>query len=167
MKIRLSEAHEIQQIQMQRIAAYEEHARKLSADHWEGLRSAISSGSGEEGRAEVLVAEIEGKIVGSIVLYPGNTDAYKGLFTVSAHPEIRMLAVDRQARKQGVARQLIEECIRRSEEKGYEYIGLHTGEFMEDAIHLYEKIGFEHQPEKDFEPVNDGVMVKSYRLKIR
>ncbi|MGD7023117.1 GNAT family N-acetyltransferase [Rossellomorea vietnamensis] len=167
MKIRLSEVHEIQQIQMQRIAAYEEHARKLSDVHWEGLKSAISSGSREEGGAEVLVAEIEGKIVGSVVLYPGNTDAYKGLFTVSAHPEIRMLAVDTHARKQGVARQLIEECIRRSEENGCEYIGLHTGEFMEDAIRLYEKIGFQHQPKKDFEPVNDGVMVKSYILKIQ
>ncbi|WP_456272198.1 GNAT family N-acetyltransferase [Bacillus sp. AK031] len=166
MKIRLSEPQELEFIQKQRLQAYEEHAEKVSPEHWKGLKKAISSGADEEDGVEVLVAEINGEIVGSVVLCPGNTDAYKGLFNVSEHPEIRMLAVDKNTRKQGVARQLIEECIYRSRKKGAAYIGLHTGQFMGSAIRLYEKLGFQHLPELDFEPSNDGIVVKSFRLKV-
>jgi ribosomal protein S18 acetylase RimI-like enzyme len=167
LNIRLSEPQELEFIQKQRIQAYEEHADKVSFEHWNGLKKAISSGADEEDGTEVLVAELNGVIVGSVVLCPGNMDAYKGLFTISEHPEIRMLAVDKNSRRQGVARKLIEECIYRSRGKGAAYIGLHTGQFMDSAIHLYEKLGFQHLPELDFEPINDGVVVKSYRLQIQ
>lgn len=167
MNIRLAEPQELAFIQSQRVAAYEDHSHKISAEHWNGLKDAISSGADEDDGVEILVAEIDGEIVGSVVLCPGNTDAYKGLFSISEHPEIRMLAVDKNARKQGIAEQLIEACIKRSKARGSKYIGLHTGEFMSSAIRLYEKLGFEHLPSLDFEPINDGVIVKSFRLQIQ
>ncbi|OIK16821.1 hypothetical protein BIV60_02045 [Bacillus sp. MUM 116] len=39
-------------------------------------------------------------------------------------------------------------------------IGLHTGEFMERAMGLYECLGFERLPDFDF----DGIIVKANQL---
>ena len=66
-----------------------------------------------------LVAEIDGKIVGSVALFPPKTDAYKGLVDELDHPEIRMLAVSKKARGKGVASALIAECIQRAKAKAF------------------------------------------------
>ncbi|WP_256243316.1 hypothetical protein [Bacillus sp. V3B] len=38
---------------------------------------------------------------------------------------------------------------------------------MESAIKLYERLGFERLPQFDFEPANDGIIVKAFRLTIK
>lgn len=76
-----------------------------------------------------------------------------------------MLAVAQEARGKGVASALVTECVNRTKAMGYSYIGLHTGEFMKDAIKLYTKFGFERLPHYDFVPANDGVVVKAFLLK--
>ncbi len=157
---------ELDLVRSQRLSAYEEHAMKLPSDHWEGLKAAIRSDADVEDGAELLVAESDGEIVGSVVLCPENTDAYKGLTDRSEYPEIRMLAVDPAARKKGVALALINACIDRSKEAGKKAIGLHTGDFMDRAMALYERRGFVRIPEFDFEPVNDGIIVKAFRYPI-
>jgi ribosomal protein S18 acetylase RimI-like enzyme len=35
---------------------------------------------------------------------------------------------------------------------------------MKSAMGLYERLGFERLPQFDFEPANDGIIVKAYRL---
>jgi hypothetical protein len=45
-------------------------------------------------------------------------------------------------------------------------IGLHTADFMKRAIQLYGRLGFERSLKYDFEPANDGVIVKAFRLTI-
>ena len=45
-------------------------------------------------------------------------------------------------------------------------IGLHTADFMEDAVELYSRLGFERLTQYDFDPLDDGVVVKAFRLKI-
>ena len=82
------------------------------------------------------------------------------------YPEIRMLAVASEARGNGVAAALIAECIGRVKTQGLGYIGLHTADFMESAIKLYERFGFARLPQFDFEPANDGVIVKAFRLSV-
>lgn len=54
--------------------------------------------------ADCFVAEIDGKIVGSVALFLPKTDAYKGLVDELDHPEIRMLAVSKMARSKGERR---------------------------------------------------------------
>jgi ribosomal protein S18 acetylase RimI-like enzyme len=76
-----------------------------------------------------------------------------------------MLAVTPGARGKGIAAALVLECIRRAKVNGFQSIGLHTADYMESAVKLYQRIGFKRQPEFDFEPVNDGIIVKAYRLK--
>ncbi|MCM3601304.1 GNAT family N-acetyltransferase [Robertmurraya korlensis] len=166
MIIREAKETEIPFIREQRVNAYSEHARKIPNTHWEALKKAISSDADSQPGVELLVAEVEGTIVGSVALFPAKTDAYEGMVDELDHPEIRVLAVADEFRGKGIASALIKECIQRSKAKGYQAIGLHTGEFMTNAIKLYEHFGFERLPQYDFEPANDGIIVKAFRLSI-
>lgn len=166
MIIREAKETEIPFIREQRVNSYTEHARKIPNAHWEALKKAISSDADSQPGVELLVAEVEGTIVGSVALFPAKTDAYEGMVDELDHPEIRVLAVAEEFRGKGIASALIQECIQRSKAKGYQAIGLHTGEFMTNAIKLYEHFGFERLPQYDFEPANDGIIVKAFRLSI-
>jgi len=167
LKIREVLSDEVEWVREQRVNAYEEHAQKIPSEHWGALRKAILSESDKEEGVEFLAAELDGDVVGSIVLYPAKIDAYDGLVDALDYPEIRMLAVSPQVRNKGIAEALINECIRNAKEKGFQYVGLHTADFMTSAMRLYERLGFERLPQFDFEPANDGIIVKAYRLTIK
>jgi ribosomal protein S18 acetylase RimI-like enzyme len=167
MIIREAAKNELDFIREQRVNAYREHAKMIPDGHWKALERAISSEADSGPGVELLVSEINENIVGSVVLFPPNTDAYEGYVEELDYPEIRMLAVSPEYRGKGVASALISECINRAKNNGFRWIGLHTGEFMKDAIHLYEKIGFERLPEYDFQPADDGITVKAFRLSLR
>lgn len=164
MKIRDATQDELPFIREQRLNAYREHAQSISSDHWNGLERAISSNADTLPGVELIVAELEGSIAGSVVLFPAKSDAYEGNVEELDYPEIRMLAVSSEYRGNGLATALISECIQRAKSKGFRSIGLHTGEFMKTAIQLYEKIGFQRVPEYDFQPADDGITVKAFRL---
>ncbi|MFS0822844.1 GNAT family N-acetyltransferase [Bacillus sp. 1P02SD] len=166
MKIRDAKQEELEFIREQRVAAYHEHSTVIPAAHWLALKQGISSEADRLHGSELIVCELDGEIVGSVVLFPANTDAYEGQLEELEYPEIRMLAVSPEARGKGVASALITECIQRSRAKNHQFIGLHTGEFMKQAIKLYTKHGFERLPHYDFEPANDGIIVKAFRLSI-
>jgi len=166
MIIRDAVEEELSYIRSHRVESYEEHAKKIPAEHWKALKEAISSEADVLEGVERIVAELDGKIVGSVALFPAKTDAYDGYVDQLDYPEIRMLAVTPQARGNGVAAALIFECIRRTKARGLESIGLHTADFMESAIRLYERLGFERLPQFDFEPANDGIIVKAFRMYI-
>ncbi|MDQ0884255.1 GNAT family N-acetyltransferase [Peribacillus sp. V2I11] len=165
-KIRKALFYEVEMIREQRVTAYEEHAQSIPEGHWDALKKAISSDADEQRDVELLVAELDGEVVGSVALFPAKSDAYKGLVDMLHYPEIRMLAVTRQARHKGVAEALIQECIRRTKVNGSQYIGLHTADFMKTAMRLYERMGFVRLPQFDFQPADDGIIVKAYRLSI-
>lgn len=157
---------ELDFIRTQRVSAYEEHAKFIPEGHWHALKQAISSDADEQIGVELLVAELEGIVIGSVALFPAKSDAYKGLVDLLDYPEIRMLAVTHEARGRGVAEALIKECINRTRVNGSQNIGLHTADFMKAAMRLYERMGFERLPQFDFEPAGDGIIVKAYRLSI-
>jgi GNAT superfamily N-acetyltransferase len=164
MIIRDAALDELSFIREQRVNSYEEHAQNIPEDHWKALKHAISSDADAQEDVERIVAEIDGQIVGSVALFPAKIDAYEGLVDELDYPEIRMLAVTPQARGKGVAAALILECIRRSRGQGFRSIGLHTADFMKSAMGLYERLGFERLTQFDFEPADDGIIVKAYRL---
>ncbi|RFU70519.1 GNAT family N-acetyltransferase [Peribacillus saganii] len=167
MIIRDAATRELAFIRKQRVSAYEEHAAKIPADHWNALKKAISSDADSHDGVALIVAEVDGQIVGSVALFPAKSDAYEGYLDELDYPEIRMLAVAPEARGKGAAKGLVSECIRRAEAKGFSSVGLHTGEFMASAMGLYESMGFIREPQFDFEPANDGIIVKAYRLTLK
>jgi len=151
-------------IRVQRVRSYQEHAERIPEEHWKALKRAISSEADMHPGVDRLVAEIDGAIVGSVVLFPAKTDAYEGFAEQLEYPEIRMLAVTPETRGKGVAKALITECIKIAKARGFQSIGLHTGDFMVNAMNLYEHLGFKRLPEFDFIPADDGIVVKAYRL---
>ena len=115
---------------------------------------------------ELIIAELDGNLAGSVALFPARTDAYEGFVEEMDYPEIRMLAVAPEFQGKGIAKALISECIRRAKEQGFHKIGLHTGDFMKNAMKLYEGFGFKRLPQYDFEPAGDGIIVRAYILEI-
>lgn len=166
MNIRMATEEELPLIREQRLEAYRLYAEQIPAGHWQGLSRSLSSEADRSEGAELLVAEREGRIAGSVVLFPPRADAYDGMVEAAEYPEIRMLAVGSDYRGQGVASALIEACAERARARGFRAIGLHTGEFMTPARRLYEKLGFARVPEHDFVPLDDGLVVLGYRLDI-
>lgn len=166
MDIRNAKREELPFIREKRVAAYSEHAVNIPEGHWAALKQAISSSADEMDGAEVIVADIDGEIAGSVVLFPPKTDAYDGMVEALDHPEIRMLAVTPTFRGKGVARALVKACIERAQQHQYTSIGLHTADFMTSAMSLYASMGFERLPKYDFEPAGDGIIVKAFRRRL-
>jgi GNAT superfamily N-acetyltransferase len=117
--------------------------------------------------ADQIVAEQDGHIVGSVLLFPAGTVFSFDDDTLTLEwPEVRLLAVHPAARRQGIGAALIEECIHRARTRGAQFLTLHTNRIMDDAIKLYERMGFEPFSDMDF--VVDGqVMAKGYRFRLR
>lgn len=146
-------------------AAYREYARKMTPDAWDGLEQSVRSGLAATEPVERIVAERDGRIVGSVQLYPAAANAYNGAIGSSGCPEVRLLAVDPAARGSGIATALMEECIERARRAGATELGLHTSESMQTAIQMYERMGFVRYPADDFHPPGAEV-VTAYRRKL-
>jgi predicted N-acetyltransferase YhbS len=164
MIIRDARLEELPVIREQRIRSYEEHSKSIPPSHWNALKQGIMSEGDQLPEVDRIVAEYNGEIVGSVVLFPAKIDAYEGAVDQLDYPEIRMLAVVPEARGKGAAAALVSECIKRARLKGHQSIGLHTADYMESAVRLYTSFGFERLPEHDFQPLDDGIIVKAYRL---
>ena len=147
------------------MAAYAPYAAVMDPEAWEGLRGAMVAGLATEEPVERIVAERDGILVGSVMLYPPAANAYGELAAAVSWPELRLLAVAPAARGLGVGRLLVEECIRRARASGARELGLHTSRTMQVAIGMYERMGFVRAPEHDFRPRN-AELVTAYRLRL-
>ncbi|MCQ6282805.1 GNAT family N-acetyltransferase [Bacillus sp. EB600] len=163
-EIRKALDYEKEKIKEMRLKAYIEHSASIPEEHWKALKKAITSDADGQPGVEMFVAEVEEKIFGSVALFPARSDAYKGIADILDYPEIRMLAVDVQARGKGIGKLLIQKCIEQAKTYDSTCIGLHTADFMKVAMHLYEEMGFVRLPQFDFEPARDGIIVKAYRF---
>jgi predicted N-acetyltransferase YhbS len=158
--IRDARPDEYEQICELALEAYKQYAAIMP--HWEMYRRHLLLTLDNDHRPVRIVAKQNGEIVGSILLYPANTDVYEDANANSGHPEIRLLAVAPTVRGQGVGRALVDECERRARASGATAIGLHTEDIMEAAVRMYVARGYVRAPETDFSP-EPGVQVKGYR----
>jgi GNAT superfamily N-acetyltransferase len=147
------------------LAAYEQYAAALTPPRWAMYRQSIQATLADVEPAAQIVAEDGGALVGTVLLFPaGAVMASRGGASITLEcPEVRLLAVAPAARGKGVARRLMEECIRRARAAGAPALTLHTADIMAAAMRLYERMGFARAPELDFSPA-PGITVKGYRL---
>lgn len=73
----------------------------------------------------------------------------------------RLLAVHPQTRGKGLAKQLIDRCIKQARSEGFSQLLIHSTKFMMIAWKMYERIGFKRFSEIDFE--KGGVQVYGFR----
>jgi GNAT superfamily N-acetyltransferase len=108
---------------------------------WDELASRFGTLTSNADRSEVLVAELDGEILGTTA-YVGPHQA-KPEFFAPEWPMVRFMSVLPKARGQGVGRALLDECIRRAKRDDTGLIALHTTPVMEAAEHLYRHAGFQ------------------------
>ena len=90
--------------------------------------------------AQVMVAEIDGRIVGTVSFYP---DASKeGFGLPESWAGFRRLAVHRAARGHGIGRMLANKCAAMARTLGRRTLGIHTASFLSAACKIYEQMGF-------------------------
>ncbi|MGJ9457790.1 GNAT family N-acetyltransferase [Oceanobacillus sp. CF4.6] len=167
MKIREMNPEEIEAVRSLRLKSYKEHEQSVPKEHWEVLKSTILSDNDTKNNAKIYVTELDGRIVGSVVLFPPSIQAYEFSENVQEYPEIRMLSVDPDIRGRGIGKALVEHCLNVSREEKHAQIGLHTAFFMKQALSLYERMGFKRLPELDLEPMNDGIIVKAFIMNFK
>ena len=145
------------------LVAYQEYA-PIMQERWEIYRHSILGTLADVRPAEQLVAERDGVIVGTVLLFPAGT-AFKapgGVDVSLPAPEIRLLAVAPAARGLGVGAALVNECMRRARQAGVPAITLHTTDMMQPAMRMYERMGYVRALELDFSPAPEFV-IKGYR----
>lgn len=162
--VRATDTADRESIEQVLLDAYDQFQGMLSPEQWEEYRSNIVTAILANKPLAKLLAEVDGNPVGAVLLYTSSVTAYGPAAVSIEHPIIRLLGVKRSARGQGVATALVEACIRLAQEAGAGYIYLHTSDLMQEAIALYEKLGFERVPEKEF--TNQAILVKCYRRQI-
>ncbi len=146
------------------LAAFQEYGAVLPPARWERYHENILATLKEDiPPAQQVVAEKEGLIVGSVLLYPPGTALSTPEDGPLTCPEVRLLGVAPEARGLGIGTALMLECIRRARSMGAPCLNLHTTDMMRVAMGMYERMGFIRVPELDFHP-DPSVTVKAYRL---
>ncbi|HET6995109.1 MAG TPA: GNAT family N-acetyltransferase [Chitinophagaceae bacterium] len=110
--------------------------------------------------SKIFVCETNDKLAGMAYLVPSNnpTHIYPADWCY-----VRMVGVDPAYRGKGIARRLTQMCVDYARETNEKIVGLHTSEKMNDAIHIYESIGFKLY--KEIDPIY-GMRYFTYRLEI-
>ena len=151
-------------------AAYAQYADSFPEGSWTVYLADILDLEGRSSESELLIAQRDGRLVGSVSYFPPGSKASYPTDSFSEHwpadwAAFRLLAVDPAARGGGVGRRLTEVCIERARATGAPAVGLHTTEPMKVARDMYERMGFERAPAYDFHP-SDEVSVEAYRLEL-
>jgi ribosomal protein S18 acetylase RimI-like enzyme len=145
--------------------AYAEYATIMDPTSWAGLSAALDRALQSEEPVDRIVAADSKTLIGSVMLYSPGVDAYGAGGPGLRWPEVRLLSVAPAARGRGVARALMDECVRRARVAGATDLGIHTSRSMRAAMRLYERMGFARAPEHDFHPPGAEV-VEGYRLRL-
>jgi ribosomal protein S18 acetylase RimI-like enzyme len=143
--------------------AYREFVRP--GEHaWEEYLGHIADVEGRAERTLVLVAVERGRILGSGTLeLDTRVEPEDDPPLAPDESHIRMLGVDPDERGKGVARALMDACFDEARARGKRWISLHTTQRMHAAQAMYERLGFERQPDRVFP---DGFVLLSYRKPI-
>ena len=164
LSIRDARQDELDAISQVLLSAYHEYALRYTRKEWEGYSRNIADVRSRTGSGELIVADLQGRIVGAVTFYPIGSKS--GDPWPQGWAGIRLLAVDADARGIGAGRALMEECVRRCRERGIDALALHTSEFMAVAKGMYERMGFVRRPEFDYHPRPDYVIM-AYCLDVK
>lgn len=126
-----------------------EVAKTLSSQHLDDeLENAEKKYGFPNGR--MYVAFVDGKLAGCVALAEINNDCC----------ELKRLYVRPEHRGQHLSRLLCDKVMEDARSVGYRYMRLDTFPFMESAIRLYEKYGFEYIEKYNQNPAQNAVFMQ-------
>ncbi len=97
--------------------------------------------------AVTVAVDDSGAVVAVAALYPPGAPG--GSVACPGEAELARLAVTGRARRQGIARALVEGCDERARELGAEAVALWSRPYQTGAHGLYESLGYRRVPERD------------------
>jgi ribosomal protein S18 acetylase RimI-like enzyme len=144
--------------------AYAEYARP-GDPLWDDYFGLLADVAGRAGFAVVLVVVADGRIMGTATVELDRTiHGTRSLQPGQAN--LRLVAVDPQARGRGVGRRLVQACVEVARRAGKEVATLHTTEQMVVAQRIYRTLGFRRDPAGDVE-LHPDVVLQAFRLPLR
>lgn len=143
------------------VSVYAQVMGELLSDEY---RARLADVAARAAQALVLVAVAEPGGVLAALTYVEEPGEFAEMGPDEA--SVRMLAVAPHARRRGLARALVGECLDRARRAGKSRVVLHTMDVMVEAQRLYESMGFVRHPVTDF-PLSSGGCVIGYRLELR
>jgi ribosomal protein S18 acetylase RimI-like enzyme len=141
------------------------YARKMPEVRYEDARtSELRDVAAKRSRAVVLVAELDGRIAGTVSIFKPGAETSEAWLPNAA--DLRHLAVDPQLHGKGVAKPLLDraESIARDDWK-VAAICLHVRKGADGVARLYQSRGFVRDPSGDM--VKPTVTLEAYSLTFR
>ena len=112
---------------------------------WDRYLVSMADTAGRAADGTLLVAVENGRVVGTVTLYlHAGSEQWR-----PDDAMFRFLAVDPAARGRGVGRALFQACLERARAAGKRRMALHTTQWMATARAMYERAGFQREPEGD------------------
>ena len=139
------------------VRAYGPSGMAPDEPYWTALRDTAA----RVADAEVWVAELDGRVVGTVT-WAGSGSGQREV-AGDGEAEFRMLAVDPAVRGRSIGRTLLDAVVDRARRDGYAAVVLSSDRWMTTAHRMYERSGFVRVPERDWSPV-PGVDLIVYRL---
>ena len=132
------------------VAAYQ--ADRHIDSHTGGYADTLVDTRSRAREAYLLVAgDVEKTVLGTVsVVRPGTPYAE---VSRDGEVEFRMLAVSPSARGRGVGEALVRAVILRARELGARRLVMSSSEHMTTAHRLYQRLGFQRRPDRDWRPV--------------
>ena len=148
------------------IKSYSQYEPQFTEEGWQNYSAALRAAVDNPNMELMLVAELEGKVVGTLQMFRSSEQAYDKPEMGITSAIVRFLGVDPDVRGKGIAESLLRKSIELTQSWGEKVLYLHTSDKMQAAIRLYEKMGFERALDKEFVNQN-GTHVKSYQYVIK
>ncbi len=131
---------------------------------WGGYLPVVADVAGRAGRVPVLVAVGDGQVLGCVTLELDEQRIGDDPEFPADAANVRMLGVLPEARGRGIGRALMEACADLARSRGKRALLLHTTRPMRAARSLYRSMGFERDPDRDWDLPEEGVLLLAYRL---
>ncbi|MCJ1678065.1 GNAT family N-acetyltransferase [Streptomyces sp. APSN-46.1] len=121
--------------------------------------------AGRAAVCEILVAVAhDGRLIGGVAFAPPGS-AFCDIARAD-EAEFRMLAVAREGRGQGAGEALVRACVERARAiEGVRRLVLSTSDDMAGAHRIYDRLGFERTPARDWQPF-PGLTLLTYGLEL-
>ena len=148
-RLRLAEPADFPMLDELIVAAYAQYARVLGPDPYARYLSDLLDRETHTRHGRLIVAEVDGRIAGSVAFYPDAS--VQGLGWPVGWAGGRALAVHPDARGRGVAESLMRVGEQLAGRRRARTFAFHTASFMPAAVAVYERMGYRRAPEFDLD----------------